>query len=127
MSEKTAQFRFLRYKILKSSVTIADNEQINENLNINFSQESIVENEHMYKHTLGVDITNDDNTVAIHVEMTGFFEFDADLDETHKNAFFHTNAPAILFPYIRAYVSTLTSLSGISPVILPTLNLSQRK
>ena len=33
------------------------------------------------------------------------------------------NAPAILFPYIRAYISNITALGGIAPIILPTLNL----
>ena len=33
------------------------------------------------------------------------------------------NAPAIIFPYIRAYVSTLTSLSGIPTIIMPTINM----
>lgn len=38
--------------------------------------------------------------------------------------YFAVNAPAILFPYIRAYISLLTSLSGVGTVLLPTLNLS---
>ena len=40
------------------------------------------------------------------------------------NQYFYTNAPAILFPYIRAYISTLTNLSGYKPINLPTLNLT---
>lgn len=39
--------------------------------------------------------------------------------------FFYTNAPALLFPYIRAYISTLTNLSGFEPINLPTLNMTQ--
>ena len=32
-------------------------------------------------------------------------------------------APALLFPYIRAYVSNITALSGMQPIIMPTLNM----
>ena len=53
----------------------------------------------------------------------GIFEFDEDL--TNKQLFFSQNAPAILFPYIRAYISALTALSGIPTITLPTLNLSK--
>ena len=32
------------------------------------------------------------------------------------------NAPAIAFPFIRAYISNLTLQSGFEPVILPSIN-----
>lgn len=37
---------------------------------------------------------------------------------------FYKNAPAIIFPYVRAYVSSLTVLSGIDAVNIPTMNLT---
>lgn len=39
--------------------------------------------------------------------------------------FFYANSIAIIFPYIRAFVSTLTLQANIPPIVLPTLNLSQ--
>lgn len=36
--------------------------------------------------------------------------------------FAQINAPAIAYPYIRAYISNVTLLSGFKPVILPTIN-----
>ena len=35
------------------------------------------------------------------------------------------NAPAIAFPYLRAFVSNLTLQSGLEPVILPSINFVQ--
>ena len=70
-------------------------------------------------------IEDENNSLNIKIETIGLFEFDSDI-ENYKNVFFSQNAPAILFPYVRAYISTLTSLAGIPPVILPTLNLSNR-
>lgn len=42
-------------------------------------------------------------------------------------AFFYNNSIAILFPYIRAFVSTLTLQANFPPILLPTLNLSDLK
>ncbi len=43
----------------------------------------------------------------------GTFEFDAEiLDEKIKKGFVNANAPAIMFPYVRAFISTLTTNLG---------------
>ena len=34
------------------------------------------------------------------------------------------NGPAIVFPYIRSFISSMSSLSGFETITLPTLNLS---
>ena len=39
-------------------------------------------------------------------------------------SFFFANAIAILFPYVRAFVSTLTLQANYAPLVLPTMNLS---
>ena len=127
MAEQIAKFRFLRYNIIKSSIEIDDNKVVNEDLTVEFSQEvaECIEN-NLYKHTLGVDIMDKNNVMRIKVVVIGLFEFDRDVDEKLKSTFFNSSAPAILFPYVRAYVTTLTGLSGVNPVILPTLNLAVR-
>ena len=65
-------------------------------------------------------------TQIIELKSEGYFEFEKNITDDERKVFFNMSAPAILFPYIRAYISALTSLSGINPVILPTLNLSKR-
>ncbi len=75
---------------------------------------------------LGVVISEKSNSLKIEVDATGFFKYSF-IDEQDLENFLFLNAPAILFPYIRAYISTLTTLSGISPIVLPTLNLSRLK
>lgn len=37
---------------------------------------------------------------------------------------FEKNAVAILFPYLRALVSTYTANANVAPVILPTMNIN---
>ena len=41
--------------------------------------------------------------------------------------YFYANSIAILFPYVRAFVSTVSLQANIPPIIIPTLNLSPLK
>ena len=52
----------------------------------------------------------------------GHFKFDNDIEESQKKDFVNANAPAIMFPYVRAFITTLTSNLGsvTMPIILPT-------
>lgn len=52
----------------------------------------------------------------------GTFEMKPDIDEKTKKHFVSFNAPAIMFPYIRAFVSTLTTNLGnvTGSIIIPT-------
>lgn len=38
--------------------------------------------------------------------------------------YFYANSIAIVFPYLRAFISSLTIQANINPVILPTMNLT---
>lgn len=127
MAEKIAQFRFKGYKILESSIELPEDGKTNEKLQVDFEQTSGVNLEQgTYKHILIVKISNEKGSMQIRIKAVGFFEFEQEIPKENLQNFFKKNAPAILFPYVRAYISALTSLSGITPVILPTLNLSQR-
>lgn len=39
-------------------------------------------------------------------------------------SYFYRNSIAIVFPYIRAFISTVTLQANIPPIILPTMNLT---
>jgi preprotein translocase subunit SecB len=53
----------------------------------------------------------------------GSFEFDNEFnDETLKRTIVNSNSPAIMFPYVRAFISTLTTNLGnvTGPLLIPT-------
>lgn len=54
-------------------------------------------------------------------EIIGFFEIDTD-NQKEKEILSEQNAVAILFPYVRALISTYTSVSNVQPIILPPIN-----
>ena len=130
MEEKKAKFRLLDFKVEHSHFDI-DTNNIKEG-DIDYSievgrQNGINEEKRIFRLGLMVNIKDANNAVNISVEIAGFFEFDSDLDNQAKNNFFMINAPAILFPHVRAYVSALTALSGLKPIIFPTINFSAHK
>lgn len=63
-----------------------------------------------------------ENFFELSIISVGTFELKADVDVNLKKNFVNNNAPAIMFPYIRAFISTLTSNIGnvTSPLIIPT-------
>lgn len=63
---------------------------------------------------------------AFDLSVKAAFDFevtdDVITEEFKLSAFPRVNAPAIAFPYLRAFVSNLTLQSGLAPVVLPSIN-----
>jgi preprotein translocase subunit SecB len=55
------------------------------------------------------------------LQLTGFFQVDNIQTKQERNLI-ETNAIAILFPYIRALVSSYTANANVRPLILPPIN-----
>lgn len=122
MATEQTKFRFKGYRIIKSEMRMAQSGEIDKKLNVTFSGIRTSECESEYALDLGVSVTNPDQSLDIQLEMRGIFEFDNNLSLQEKGTFFTASAPAIMFPYLRAHISTLTAISGIDPLILPTIN-----
>lgn len=57
------------------------------------------------------------------VEYSSFFETDEDIIESFKSSNFVTiNAPAIAYPFLRSFISTITLNAGYEPILMPTIN-----
>lgn len=57
------------------------------------------------------------------VIIKGYFSIDAEEPDVEIRMF-EQNAIAILFPYLRAIVSTYTANANVAPVILPAMNIN---
>ncbi len=119
-----SKFQFKGFLIKRSIIELKEG-QPSSKLMINFSPKGIIkQNESIFQLILGVKIEDKNKKLLIEIEAVSDFLFNNDIDKNILDNLFYINAPALLFPYIRAYISTLTNLSGIKPVTLPTLNLS---
>lgn len=60
---------------------------------------------------------------SLSLSYVAYFEGDGDLDDDFKKSHFpKVNAPAIAYPFLRSFISTLVVNSGYGAVILPTIN-----
>ncbi|MEO4110898.1 protein-export chaperone SecB [Acinetobacter pittii] len=54
------------------------------------------------------------------------FVINKDIDEEFRDSHFpRINAPAIAFPYFRAFISTFLLNAGFEPIILPSINFTK--
>ncbi len=72
---------------------------------------------------LGLKLREKNDLVKIDIKTISFFSYEEE-GSLADNKFFTTNAPAIVYPYIRAYIATLTAQSGIGTITMPAMNLS---
>lgn len=68
---------------------------------------------------------NERDDPFVKISCIGTFSFENIETIADIPPFFYRNAIAILFPYIRAFVSSLTAQANITPMILPTYNLGE--
>lgn len=60
---------------------------------------------------------------ALRIEFLSVFETDSDIDDSFKESKFPVvNAPAISFPFLRAFVANFLISGGYNPILLPSFN-----
>lgn len=77
------------------------------------------------KKSFGVAFNIEIKDKRFDLDLEALFMFSVDDKITEKfklSDFPKINAPAIAFPYLRAYISNLTLQSGFEPVMLPSIN-----
>lgn len=100
-------------KLYVKEASIKREEIIDNNLQISIDHSIKELNKDSYKIEVSININN--NSLNIKVIMIGLFEsINKDLIET--------NAIAIMFPYIRSYISTLTTQPDMVPIVLQPIN-----
>lgn len=63
-----------------------------------------------------------DNHFQLGLRAVGNFSIESELEEGLKRSFINSNAPAIMFPYVRAFVATFTANLGnvVGTLTIPT-------
>lgn len=119
---------FSGFKILKSSIEINEEKRPSE-IEISFGlRGEIKQSEGSFKLYLRSLISDSEKAINIDVETLASFVIDKEgLADKNYMDFVLLNSPAILFPYIRAYITSLTSLSGINPIQIPIMNMTNLK
>ena len=71
---------------------------------------------------LDLKVRDKNGLVDIDIKTISFFTFGNEEDIT-KNELFTLNAPAIVYPFIRAYIATFTAPSGVCTIVMPAMHL----
>lgn len=125
MSTENATIQFLNFTVKESHIVF--NKIADFKIDINFNPKgTVLKSLNQFILQLTVDIKDIEGNFTINLLVESIFSYPVDADiKSYVDSLFITNAPAIIFPYVRAYISSLTALSGMPTLVLPTLNLSQ--
>lgn len=120
---KKSNFKFSKYIIKKVNLHFSGNSS-SKNIKLGFSPSGeVFKDEKKFILLLEISVSDKKKSFNMDIEAEATFEYD-NMDDDKLEKFLIMNAPALLFPYIRAYISNITALSGISTVLLPTLNMT---
>lgn len=123
-----AAFSLLDYKFDKVILNLADLHPETE-FNIMFSPSGIFHPASgkftlTFAFSAKIDGNNED---AIYVNCVANYKFKDVREFSEIPEYFYANSIAILFPYVRAFISTVTLQANIRPIMLPTYNVSPLK
>lgn len=76
---------------------------------------------------LNIKLKDKNESFNLSMSCIGLFKFRSETPPSELSNYFLTNAPAIIFPYVRSYISAVTALSGLEAVNLPVMNLTGLK
>lgn len=120
-----AKFSFKTFRIIDAELHFA---RVTGNLNLQFYPEGLFDAEsHQYHMHLSFRAINDNSNeeVVVQLESVALFQMEDSVKSVDDIPdYFYANSIAIIYPYLRAFVSTLTLQSNAKPMVLPTMNLS---
>jgi preprotein translocase subunit SecB len=127
MEKTSAAFQLDTYVIKEARINFK--EIRTREIDVKFAPSGIFDREKgVYELSLAIVITDNTDTDTenenglIYVLCSGSFSFENINGEIPD--FFFRNSIAILFPYLRAFVSTITIQANLPALVLPTYNLS---
>lgn len=120
-----AAFRFLGYKFTKVSLDFSD-VNVEHELAIDISTSGV------YVSNIGkfelkfifTALNSQTEEEVVKIESVSQFLFSDIIEYEDIPDYFYPNSIAIVFPYVRAFISSISVQAGIPPIVLPTYNLS---
>ena len=120
-----SKFQFKGFTIIRSLIE-RNNNKSSKKISLGFAPKGFINKEEStFQLHLGVKIEDENKSFKIEIDSVANYTFNNKTGLENLGNFFYINAPSLLFPYVRAYISTLTNLSGFEPINLPTLNMTK--
>lgn len=103
-------------------VDAEEDQTLSSDFNLNFEPVFLEENPRQFKILFDFEYITADKKY-LRVDFHSYFVTDSDIDEGFRTSKFPVvNAPAIAFPFLRAFLANLLISSGHQPILLPSIN-----
>lgn len=122
---KQATFSLKEYKFNKVSLDLTDLTP-EDTLNIDLIPSGrFIQNEQKFvlNFLFVADVEKESTRRVVEVNCSASFTFKDAVSFDEIPSYFYSNSIAIVFPYMRAFISTLTLQANYAPIMLPTMNL----
>lgn len=118
-----AKFTLVTYSFPKAAIDFTPKDM--SELTINFDTKGqFTEDSKEYSLDFDVQIETTSDEIVAAIKCNAIFKFKEVEHLEDIPDFFYPNSLAIIFPYIRAFISTMSLQSNIKPIVLPTINLN---
>lgn len=122
----SAAFRFIKYTFTNVEMNMglfSDKSP----LNLSFSPSGVYNKDNrIYNLRFAFNATQgEDESSIVKIICEASFEFKDPIELENIPDYFYPNSLAIVFPYVRAFVSSVTLQANmVTPILIPTLNLT---
>lgn len=104
--------------VLESNFKRTEESLVDLELGLKIDREIIKLSIDEYKIVLNTQVSDDEEKMVVFVKCCAKFKTSQENKELIER-----NAVAIMFPYIRSYISTITTQPGMAPIVLPAMNI----
>ena len=102
-----------------------EDEDVNYNSSFTIKYAINSDDESKIKVTIDTNITNSTKTVELNLQTIGIFKIDKEgIEEKIYDTLMKRNTVAIIFPFIRSQISLLTTQPGMTPIVIPPVNIN---
>lgn len=114
---------FSKFDFIQDRDKKNEDSEYNISININYAINS--KDESRIKITIDTIVKNKVESILINLQTVGIFKMDKnDIDTDVYDHLIKVNTVAIMLPYIRSQISLITTQPGISPIMIPPVNVN---
>lgn len=114
-----SQLKLIDLIIVESSFSRSEKDIQNAVLKIEIEKDIQKQPENQYEITLAVRLKEKNDQINVYVKSKAHF-----ITKQENTHLIEKNTIAIMFPYIRSHISTITSQPGMMPIVLPPINIA---
>ena len=114
-----SQLKLVDLMIVESSFSRTEKEIQDAALEMEIEKDIQKQSEDQYEITLAVRLKEKNNQINVYVKSKAHFT-----TQQENTNLIEKNTIAIIFPYVRSHISSITSQPGMVPIVLPPMNIA---